>query len=121
MPLLGTLARCLMVSKAKAKVMVFIIGALTITGRAINQAGIEDAAYDHNNNLVYNPYPACCHSQIYSDDFKRGYDEQWNTYQSQEQQTDQHTNIYINNSPRAYVNTQQSSNQGQDQSQQQGP
>jgi len=84
------------------------------------QAGIADAQYDHQNNLVYNPYPACCHSQIYSDDFKRGYDEQWNTYQSQEQQTDQHTNIYINNSPGAYVSTAQNSNQGQDQSQEQG-
>ncbi|HYA84637.1 MAG TPA: hypothetical protein VEH06_14495 [Candidatus Bathyarchaeia archaeon] len=80
------------------------------------QAGIADAVYDHNQGLVYNPYPQCCHSQIYSDDFKRGYDQQWNTYQSQEQQTTQHSNIYINNSPGAYVNTAQSSNQGQDQS-----
>ena len=83
--------------------------------------GQQDAQYDHENNLVYNPTPQCCHSELYNDDFKRGYDQQWNTYQSQEQQTDQHANIYINNSPGAYVNTAQSSNQGQDQSSGQGP
>jgi hypothetical protein len=75
--------------------------------------GEQDAQYDHTQGLVYNPYPQCCHSQIYNDDFRKGYDQQWNTYQSQEQQTDQRSNIYINNSPGAYVNTAQSSNQGQ--------
>ena len=65
--------------------------------------------------------PQCCHSELYRHAFQEGYDQQWNTYQSQEQQTDQHTNIYINNSPGAYVNTAQSSNQGQDQSSGQGP
>jgi hypothetical protein len=41
-------------------------------------------------------------------------------YQSQEQQTDQHTNIYVNGNNN-YINTAQSSNQGQGQSQEQGP
>jgi len=83
--------------------------------------GERDAIYDHDQGLVYNPYPQCCHSQIYNDDFRKGYDQQWNTYQSQEQQTTLHSNIYINNSPGAYVSTAQSSNQGQDQSSGQGP
>ncbi len=36
--------------------------------------GQQDAQYDHTQGLVYNPYPQCCHSQIYNDDFKNGYD-----------------------------------------------
>lgn len=81
--------------------------------------GQRDAAYDHDQGLVYSPYPQCCHSEYYQQAFHEGYDQQWNTYQSQEQQTNQRSNIYINNSPGAYVNIEQSSNQGQ--SQNQGP
>ena len=80
-------------------------------------AGQQDAIYDHNNNYQYNPHPMCCHSQLY-DDFKNGYDQQWNTYQSQE--INQHTNVYVNGNNN-YINTAQSSNQGQSQSQEQGP
>jgi len=72
-------------------------------------AGISDAVYDHDNNLQYNPIGQClsCHSQVYWDGFHQGYDKQWNIYQS----TSQSTNIYINNSPGAYVNTDQNSGQ----------
>ena len=84
-----------------------------------NCQGQRDAIYDHDNNLVYNPYPQCCHSEYFRQAFHEGYDNQWNTYQSQEQNSNQHTNIYINNSPNAYVNTAQSNNQEQDQSQEQ--
>jgi hypothetical protein len=85
--------------------------------------GQRDAQYDHDNNLVYDPYPQCCHSEYYQQAFHQGYDQQWNIYQSQdqEQQTNQRSNIYINNSPGAYVNTEQNSNQEQGQSQEQGP
>ena len=81
-------------------------------------AGEQDAIYDHDQGLVYNPYPQCCHSQYYQQAFHEGYDHQWNIYQSQEQQTDQHTNIYVNGNNN-YINTAQSSNQGQ--SQEHGP
>ena len=77
--------------------------------------GQRDAIYDHDNNLVYNPYPQCCHSEYFRQAFHEGYDNQWNTYQSQEQNSNQHTNIYINNSPGAYVNTEQTSGQNQEQ------
>src|SRR5215467_3522703 len=79
------------------------------------QAGIADAQYDHENNLVYNPYPQCCHSEYYQQAFHEGYDHQWNTYQVQN--SEQRSNIYINNSPGAYVNTEQTSGQNQDQQQ----
>jgi hypothetical protein len=47
-------------------------------------AGIQDAIYDHQNNLVYTDQPSClsCHSQLYLDGFKHGYDQQWNSYQN---------------------------------------
>jgi hypothetical protein len=83
------------------------------------QAGIADAQYDHDQGLVYNPFPQCCHSELYRHAFQEGYDQQWNTYQSQEQQTDQDTNIYVNGNNN-YINTAQSSNQGQSQEQGQG-
>jgi hypothetical protein len=78
-------------------------------------AGQQDAIYDHDNNLVYNPYPQCCHSELYRHMFQEGYDQQWNTYQSQEQNTNQHTNIYVNGNNN-YINTAQCSNQGQSKS-----
>jgi hypothetical protein len=70
-------------------------------------AGQQDAIYDHTNNLQYNPQGQClpCHSELYWNGFHEGYDKQWNNYQS----TSQSTNVYINNSPGAYVNTDQNS------------
>lgn len=79
------------------------------------RAGVADAAYDHDQGLVYNPYPQCCHSELYGHAFQEGYDQQWNTYRGQEQQTDQHTNIYVNGNNN-YINTAQCSNQGQSKS-----
>jgi len=60
-----------------------------------------------------------CHSEFYWHNFHQGYDAQWSQYQSQN--TEQNTNVYVNNSPGAYVNTAQNSNQEQGQSQEQGP
>jgi len=72
-------------------------------------AGQQDAIYDHDNNLVYNPVGSCipCHSEVYWHAFHQGYDAQWNQYQSQAQNTDQRTNVntYGNNN---YVNVGQS-------------
>jgi hypothetical protein len=70
-------------------------------------AGQQDAIYDHTNNLQYNPQGQClpCHSELYWNGFHEGYDKQWNNYQS----TSQRTNVYIINSPGAYVNIDQNS------------
>jgi hypothetical protein len=56
-------------------------------------AGIADAVYDHQNNLVYNPIGNClpCHSQDYWNNFRQGYEHQWDTYQS----THQTVNNYV--------------------------
>jgi hypothetical protein len=80
-------------------------------------AGIADAAYDHDNNLQYNPVGQClpCHSSLYWNGFRQGYDNQWNTYTSQDQQqksTQGATiNIYGNNYGTASIG--QSNTQGQ--------
>ena len=83
--------------------------------------GQRDAIYDHDNGYQYNPVGQCipCHSEFYWHNFHQGYDAQWSQYQSQN--TEQNTNVYVNNSPGAYVNTAQNSNQEQGQSQEQGP
>jgi hypothetical protein len=75
-------------------------------------AGQQDAIYDHTNNLVYNPVGQCleCHSQVYWSGFHHGYDQQWNTYQSQETTQGTSINIYGNNN---YVSTNQNSGQSQ--------
>jgi hypothetical protein len=79
-------------------------------------AGIADAVYDHDNNLQYNPVGQClpCHSPQYWQNFREGYDQQWNTYtsQTQEQKSTQGAsiNIYGNNN---YASIGQSNNQGQ--------
>jgi hypothetical protein len=41
-------------------------------------AGMADAVYDHQNNLVYNPIGNClpCHSQDYWNNFRQGYEHQ---------------------------------------------
>lgn len=82
-------------------------------------AGQQDAIYDHQQGNSYNPVGVClpCHSQEYWDNFKQGYDTQWNTYQSQSQSQDQTSsqgasiNIYGNNYGTASIG--QSTNQGQ--------
>jgi hypothetical protein len=75
-------------------------------------AGIQDAIYDHENNSVYTDQPSClsCHSQLYLDGFKHGYDQQWNSYQNQESTQGTSINIYGNNN---YVNTTQNNEQSQ--------
>lgn len=75
-------------------------------------AGQTDAVYDHQNNLGYQPYGSClpCHSEGYWDNFRQGYDQQWNTYQGQSTDQGSSINIYGNNN---YVNTEQYSNQQQ--------
>jgi len=59
-------------------------------------AGTQDAIYDHNNNLVYNPVGErlTCHSQVYWDGFRGGYDKQWNSYNYQSNSQDTSINIY---------------------------
>ncbi|HXP48308.1 MAG TPA: hypothetical protein VN922_00045 [Bacteroidia bacterium] len=71
-------------------------------------AGQQDAIYDHDNNLQYNPAGQClpCHSELYWNGFHEGYDKQWNSYQSTNQGTS--INIYGNGN---YVNTDQNSAQ----------
>ena len=88
--------------------------------------GIADAQYDHQNNLVYNAGPACdsCHTPLYLDGFRHGYNQQWNTYQNTEQNSQQTVNNYINvkNSPGAYIlNDRQNNDQNSDQGQSNGP
>lgn len=54
--------------------------------------GQQDAIYDHEQNLVYNPVPQCCHSEYYRQAFSEGYTHQWNTEghtQNQEQNSEQ--------------------------------
>jgi hypothetical protein len=75
-------------------------------------AGIQDAIYDHQNNLVYTDQPSrlSCRSQLYLDGFRHGYDQQWNSYQNQESTQGTSINIYGNNN---YVNTAQNNEQYQ--------
>ena len=75
-------------------------------------AGEQDAQYDLQNNLQYNPIGQClpCHSDEYWTNFHEGNDHQWNTYQSQESNQGSSINIYGNNN---YVSTNQYSNQQQ--------
>jgi hypothetical protein len=75
-------------------------------------AGQQDAIYDHDNNLEYNPIEQCvsCHSELYWHAFHQGYDQQWLSYQNQESTQGASINIYGNNN---YVNTAQYSGQNQ--------
>jgi len=56
-------------------------------------AGISDAIYDHQNGLSYNPIGNClsCHSPDYWNNFRQGYQQQWDTYQN----TQQTVNNYV--------------------------
>jgi hypothetical protein len=79
-------------------------------------AGQQDAIYDHDNNLEYNPIEQClsCHSELYWHAFHQGYDQQWNSYSTSQQQSSTQgatINIYGNNYGSASIG--QSSNQGQ--------
>jgi len=76
-------------------------------------AGLQDAIYDHDNSLQYNPVGSClpCHTEIYWHGFHAGYDKQWNSYTTNTEQTTNQgssINIYGNNN---YVSTNQYSSQ----------
>ena len=73
-------------------------------------AGLQDAIYDHDNSLQYNPVGSClsCHSEIYWHGFHAGYDKQWNSYNEQITTQGTSINIYGNNN---YVSTNQDSTQ----------
>lgn len=68
-------------------------------------AGQQDAQYDIQNNLQYQPQGQClpCHSDGYWNNFRQGYDSYWNQHQEQSQGS----SININNSPGAYVSVNQ--------------
>ena len=72
-------------------------------------AGQQDAQFDRIHGYSYNDQPNClpCHSPDYWNNFRQGYADGWDSYQN----TAQSTNVYINNSPGAYVNTAQNSGQ----------
>lgn len=68
-------------------------------------AGQQDAQYDMQNSLPYQPYGSClpCHSSGYWDNFRQGYDNSWNNHQEQ----NQGSSVNVNNSPGAYVSVNQ--------------
>ena len=72
-------------------------------------AGQQDAIYDHDHSNQYNPVGQCygCHTPDYWNNFRQGYDTEWNSYQSQL------SNVYINNSPGVRVNVGQTADQNQ--------
>jgi hypothetical protein len=86
--------------------------------------GIADAVYDHQNNLLYNPIGKCspCHSQDYWNNFRQGYEHQWNTYQSTHQTVNNYVtvngdgnDVNINNrqnSDQSVLNEQQPQSEG---------
>ena len=69
--------------------------------------------------MVYNAEPACdsCHTPLSLDGFRHGYDQQWNTYTSQAQNSQQTVNNYINvkDSPGTYINLNDRQNNDQNQ------
>lgn len=75
-------------------------------------AGEQDAIFDLQNNMPYQPQGNClpCHSQDYWDNFHQGYNSYWNSHQQQESTQGSSINIYGNNN---YVSTNQYSNQQQ--------
>jgi hypothetical protein len=76
-------------------------------------AGQQDAQYDQQNGLAYNPVGSCvpCHSPDYWNNFRQGYDSVYQQ-QNQEQKSTQGAaiNIYGNNN---YASIGQSNSQGQ--------
>jgi hypothetical protein len=75
-------------------------------------AGIADAVCDHENNLVYNPIGNClpCHSQDYWNNFRQGYEHQWNTYQSTHQTVNNYVTVNGNGND-VNINNRQNSDQ----------
>lgn len=73
-------------------------------------AGQQNAVYDLQNNLQYQPTGSClpCHSEGYWNNFKQGYDQIWNNHQSQESTQGSSININGNNN---YVETNQNQQQ----------
>jgi hypothetical protein len=74
-------------------------------------AGQQDAQYDRQQGLEYNPVAACCHSPDWNDQFSSGYNQEWNQVQS----SSQVANLNIENSPGTQVTVNQGSTQGQNQ------
>jgi hypothetical protein len=75
-------------------------------------AGIADAVYDHQNNLVYNPIGKClsCHSQDYWNNFRQGYEHQWNTYLNTHQTVNNYVTVNGNGND-VNINNRQNSDQ----------
>lgn len=76
-------------------------------------AGEADALFDVQHSMPYQPEGNClpCHSEDYWQQFKSGYDQQWNSYyQSQESNQGSSINVYGNNN---YISTTQASDQQQ--------
>jgi len=76
------------------------------------KAGIADAVYDHQNNLSYHPLGNClpCHSQEYWNNFREGYQHQWDTYQSTHQTVNNYVTVNGNGND-VNINNHQSSDQ----------
>ena len=72
-------------------------------------AGEQEAIYDHENQIAYNPYPQSCQSDVYQHAFHEGYSQQWNSYQQQE--STQGSSVNVVNSPGATVSVNQESSQ----------
>jgi hypothetical protein len=76
------------------------------------KAGISDAVYDHQNGLSYNPIGNClsCHSPDYWNNFRQGYEHQWNTYQNTHQTVNNYVTINGNGND-VNINNRQNSDQ----------
>ena len=74
--------------------------------------GIADATYDHQNGLTYNPIGNClsCHSPDYWNNFREGYQHQWDTYQSTHQTVNNYVTVNGNGND-VNINNHQSSDQ----------
>ena len=75
-------------------------------------AGIADAVYDHQNGLTYNPIGNClsCHSADYWNNFRQGYQHQWDTYQNTQQTINNYVTVNGNGND-VRLNNGQSSDQ----------
>jgi hypothetical protein len=72
-------------------------------------SGQQQAIYDHESNVAYNPYPESCQSDVYQHGYHEGYSQQWNSYQQQE--STQGSSVNVVNSPGATVSVNQESSQ----------
>jgi hypothetical protein len=75
-------------------------------------AGIADAVYDHQNGLAYNPIGNCllCHSPDYWNNFRQGYQHQWDTYQNTQQTINNYVTVNGNGND-VNINNRQNSDQ----------